>query len=90
MANINVTLETVYNKLVDMSFINEAIHEDNLDMNIIDMENDVIRTAIVDTNAKTVKIDDLWVESANDTPAKIENSFEIFKGSWNDFLEWEC
>lgn len=86
----NVTLETVYNKLVDMGFKNEAIHKDNLGMSIIDMENDVIRTAFVNTNAKTVRVNDLWVESVNDTPAKIENSFEIFKGSWHDFLEWEC
>lgn len=90
MANINVTLETVYIKLVDMGFINEVIHEDNLGMGIFDKENDVIRAAIVDTNAKTVKIDGLRVELANDTPAKIGNSFEIFKGSWHDFLEWEC
>lgn len=85
----NITLETIYNKLIDMGFKNEAIHEDMLGMSMIDMENDVIRTAIVDTGAKTVKIDDLWVESADEVPAKIENSFEIFKGSWHEFLEWE-
>lgn len=86
----NVTLETVYNKLVDIGIKNETIYKDNLGMSIFDKENGVIRTAIVDTNAKTVKIDGLWVELANDTPTKIGKSFEIFKGSWHDFLEWEC
>lgn len=86
----NVTLETVYNKLVDMGIKNETIYKDILGMSITDKENGVIRTAIVDTNAKTVKVNDLRVELVNDKPAKMGKSFEIFKGSWHDFLEWEC
>lgn len=86
----NVTLEAVYNKLVDMGIKNETIYKDILGMSITDKENGVIRTAIVDTNAKTVKVNDLRVEFANDKPAKIKNSLEIFEGSWHDFLEWEC
>lgn len=54
---------------------------------ILSIKNDnTLRIANIDVDTKTVEISD-FVE--NDTAATTEE-FEIFKGSWHDFLEWKC
>lgn len=83
-----ITLENVYDKLDEMGFEWNGLFGNvlSLDMDITNKNDNAFRIANIDVDTKTVEITD-FVE--NDTTATTEE-FEIFKGSWNDFLEWEC
>lgn len=82
-----ITLENVYDKLDEMGFEWNGLFGNvlSLDMDITNKNDNAFRIANIDVDTKTVEITD-FVE--DDTTA-ITEEFEVFKGSWNDFLEWE-
>lgn len=83
-----ITLENVYDKLDEMGFEWNGLFGNvlSLDIDIINKNDNAFRIANINVDTKTVEIND-FVE--DDTTATFEE-FEIFKGSWHDFLEWEC
>lgn len=54
-------------------------------MDTVNKNDNAFRIVNIDIDTKTVEIND-FVEDG--TTATTEE-FKIFKGSWNDFLEWE-
>lgn len=56
-----------------------------LSMDITNKDDNTFHIANINVDTKTVEICD-FVE--DDTTA-INEEFEVFKGSWHDFLEWE-
>lgn len=90
----NVVVEQVYNKLFDMglsfSRYDKAIRVKNIvTLEVVDKEESTIRFAAVHLDTKTVNIADLAIAGKTGAQYKIADAFEIFKGSWHDFLEWE-
>ena len=81
----NVTLENVYDKLDGMGFEWNGLFDNVLSMDINSKDDNTFRIADIDVDTKIVEIND-FVE--DDTTATTEE-FEIFKGSWHEFLEWE-
>lgn len=80
-----ITLENVYDKLQGLGFEWNGLFDNVLSMDITNKNDNTRRVAFIDVDTKTVEIND-FVE--DDTTA-ITKEFEIFKGSWHDFLEWE-
>ena len=82
-----ITLENVYDKLDGMGFEWNGLFDNVLvlSMDINSKDDNTFRIANIDVDTKIVEIND-FVE--DDTTATTEE-FEIFKGSWHDFLEWE-
>lgn len=83
-----ITLENVYDKLDGMGFEWNGLFDNVLvlSMDINSKDGNTFRIANIDVDAKIVEIND-FVE--DDTTATTEE-FEIFKGSWYEFLKWEC
>lgn len=81
-----ITLENVYDKLDEMGFkLTGRLLDNAFSMDTVNKNNNTLRIANIDVDTKTVEISD-FVE--DDTTATTEE-FEVFKGSWNDFLKWE-
>ena len=81
-----ITLENVYDKLDGIGFEWNGLFDNVLIMDINSKDDNTFRIANIDVDTKIVEIND-FVE--DDTTATTEE-FEIFKGSWHEFLEWEC
>ena len=90
----NVVVEQVYNKLLDMEFSFFKPKKENArikDIVVFGLEDEnTTRLAMVHLNTNSIKIIDLEGINKKAAPYEIEGIFEIFKGSWHDFLEWEC
>ena len=81
-----ITLENVYDKLDGMGFEWNGLFDNVLSMDINSKDDNTFRIANIDVDTKIVEIND-FVE--DDTTTATTEEFEIFKGSWHDFLEWE-
>ena len=83
-----ITLENVYDKLDGIGFEWNGLFDNVLvlSMDINSKDDNTFRIANIDVDTKIVEIND-FVE--DDTTATTKE-FEIFKGSWHEFLEWEC
>lgn len=89
-----IVVEQVYNKLFNMGLSfprdDKDIRVKNIvTLEVVDEEESTIRFAVVHLDTKTVTIADLAIAGKIGNQYKIADVFEIFKGSWHDFLEWE-
>lgn len=76
-----ITLENVYDKLDGMRFkLTGRLLDNAFSMDTVNWNDRTLRVAIIDIETKTIEITDF---------AEDDEEFEIFKGSWHDFLEWE-
>lgn len=89
-----VVVEQVYHKLFDMglSFPQYGdIRTGNVvTLGVIDKAESTIRLAAVHLDTKMVNIADLVIGGKTNKQYEIADAFEVFKGSWYEFLGWEC